>query len=205
MVAAAGDCHRAAFVKLVSGFRSCPRVIYRQMPRRVNRFFEQILWSWWQSPRCETRGKAELRRPAQRRAARPWPARRRRARDSLGSAPGPAQFSAPAENTGRRTFLNINRQQRNAGRVPPRPGRVGSQISESGWPKSTPAEAFPNFFMFTLPPPPDRFQPKIIMSEPIPYLDLKAQLKPLRAEIDAAISRTLDNCSFCPGPDVVAV
>ena len=41
------------------------------------------------------------------------------------------------------------------------------------------------------------------MSEPVPYLDLKAQLKPLRAEIDAAIARTLDNCSFCLGPDVV--
>ena len=40
------------------------------------------------------------------------------------------------------------------------------------------------------------------MSEPAPYLDLKAQLKPLRAEIDAAIARTLDNCSFCLGPDV---
>ena len=41
------------------------------------------------------------------------------------------------------------------------------------------------------------------MNTPIPYLDLKAQLKPLRAEIDAAIARTLDNCSFCLGPDVV--
>ena len=41
------------------------------------------------------------------------------------------------------------------------------------------------------------------MSEPIPYLDLKAQIKPLRAEIDAAIARTIDNCSFCLGPDVV--
>jgi len=40
------------------------------------------------------------------------------------------------------------------------------------------------------------------MSEPVPYLDLRAQLKPLRAEIDAAIARTLDNCSFCLGPDV---
>jgi dTDP-4-amino-4,6-dideoxygalactose transaminase len=40
------------------------------------------------------------------------------------------------------------------------------------------------------------------MSEPVPYLDLRAQLKPLRAELDAAISRTLDNCSFCLGPDV---
>jgi len=41
-----------------------------------------------------------------------------------------------------------------------------------------------------------------IMAEPIPYLDLKAQIKPLRAEIDAAIARTIDNCSFCLGPDV---
>src|SRR5215475_1334612 len=41
------------------------------------------------------------------------------------------------------------------------------------------------------------------MSDPIPYLDLKAQLKPLRAEIDAAIARNIDNCSFCLGPDVV--
>ena len=40
------------------------------------------------------------------------------------------------------------------------------------------------------------------MSEPVPYLDLRAQLKPLRAEIDAALARTLDNCSFCLGPDV---
>ena len=40
------------------------------------------------------------------------------------------------------------------------------------------------------------------MSEPVPYLDLRAQLKPLRAELDAAIARTLDNCSFCLGPDV---
>ena len=40
------------------------------------------------------------------------------------------------------------------------------------------------------------------MSEPVPYLDLRAQLKPLRAELDAAIARTLNNCSFCLGPDV---
>ena len=39
------------------------------------------------------------------------------------------------------------------------------------------------------------------MPEPIPYLDLKAQIKPLRAQIDAAIARTIDNCSFCLGPD----
>src|SRR5712671_2685442 len=40
------------------------------------------------------------------------------------------------------------------------------------------------------------------MTEPVPYLDLKAQLRPIRGEIDAAIARTLDNCSFCLGPDV---
>lgn len=37
----------------------------------------------------------------------------------------------------------------------------------------------------------------------VPSLDLPAQMKPLRVEIDAAIARTLDNCSFCLGPDVV--
>ena len=36
----------------------------------------------------------------------------------------------------------------------------------------------------------------------IPYLDLAAQMRPLRKEIDAAIARTLDSCSFCLGPDV---
>ena len=36
----------------------------------------------------------------------------------------------------------------------------------------------------------------------VPYLDLPAQMRPLRAEIDAAIARTLDQCSFCLGPDV---
>ena len=36
----------------------------------------------------------------------------------------------------------------------------------------------------------------------VPYLDLVAQMRPLRKEIDAAIARTLDNCSFCLGPDV---
>ena len=46
----------------------------------------------------------------------------------------------------------------------------------------------------------DRFR-NYYMAEPIPYLDLKAQIKPLRAEIDAAIARTIDNCSFCLGPD----
>src|SRR5215468_11547988 len=37
----------------------------------------------------------------------------------------------------------------------------------------------------------------------VPYLDLVAQMRPIRAELDAAIARTLDNCSFCLGPDVV--
>jgi dTDP-4-amino-4,6-dideoxygalactose transaminase len=37
----------------------------------------------------------------------------------------------------------------------------------------------------------------------VPYLDLQAQMRPIREEIDAAIARTLDNCSFCLGPDVV--
>ncbi|EEF62391.1 DegT/DnrJ/EryC1/StrS family aminotransferase [Pedosphaera parvula] len=41
------------------------------------------------------------------------------------------------------------------------------------------------------------------MDQPIPYLDLPAQLRPLRKEIDAVIAKTLDNCSFCLGPDVV--
>ncbi len=36
----------------------------------------------------------------------------------------------------------------------------------------------------------------------VPYLDLPAQMRPIRKEIDAAIGRTLDNCSFCLGPDV---
>lgn len=36
----------------------------------------------------------------------------------------------------------------------------------------------------------------------VAYLDLVAQMRPLRKEIDAAIAKTLDNCSFCLGPDV---
>ncbi|HVM49471.1 MAG TPA: DegT/DnrJ/EryC1/StrS family aminotransferase [Candidatus Acidoferrum sp.] len=36
----------------------------------------------------------------------------------------------------------------------------------------------------------------------IPYLDLPAQMRGIRPDIDAAIARTLDNCSFCLGPDV---
>jgi dTDP-4-amino-4,6-dideoxygalactose transaminase len=40
------------------------------------------------------------------------------------------------------------------------------------------------------------------MSEPVPYLDLPAQMRGIRREVDIAIARTLDNCSFCLGPDV---
>jgi dTDP-4-amino-4,6-dideoxygalactose transaminase len=40
------------------------------------------------------------------------------------------------------------------------------------------------------------------MSEPIPYFDLPAQIRSLRKDLDTAIGRTLDNCSFCLGPDV---
>jgi dTDP-4-amino-4,6-dideoxygalactose transaminase len=38
---------------------------------------------------------------------------------------------------------------------------------------------------------------------PIPYLDLSAQMRSIRREVDEAIARTLDHCSFCLGPDVV--
>jgi dTDP-4-amino-4,6-dideoxygalactose transaminase len=40
------------------------------------------------------------------------------------------------------------------------------------------------------------------MSDQVPYLDLSAQIRSVRKEIDAAIARTIDNCSFCLGPDV---
>jgi len=40
------------------------------------------------------------------------------------------------------------------------------------------------------------------MTDKVPYLDLPAQLRGLRKEIDAALARTLDHCSFCLGPDV---
>ena len=40
------------------------------------------------------------------------------------------------------------------------------------------------------------------MNTPVPYLDLKAQIKALRPELDAALARVLDNCSFVLGPDV---
>jgi dTDP-4-amino-4,6-dideoxygalactose transaminase len=37
---------------------------------------------------------------------------------------------------------------------------------------------------------------------PIPYLDLPAQMRSIRKEIDSAIARSLDHCTFCLGPDV---
>ena len=40
------------------------------------------------------------------------------------------------------------------------------------------------------------------MADPIPYLDLPAQLRGIRKGLEAAIARTLDHCSFCLGPDV---
>lgn len=39
------------------------------------------------------------------------------------------------------------------------------------------------------------------MSEQIPYFDLPAQIRSLRKDLDAVIAKTLDNCSFCLGPD----
>ena len=39
-------------------------------------------------------------------------------------------------------------------------------------------------------------------ADPVPYLDLPAQMRAIRKDIDAAIARTFDNCSFCLGPDV---
>lgn len=42
------------------------------------------------------------------------------------------------------------------------------------------------------------------MNQSVPYLDLAAQMRPIRTEIDAAIARALDSCSFCLGPDVDA-
>lgn len=41
------------------------------------------------------------------------------------------------------------------------------------------------------------------MPDKVPYLDLPAQIRSLRSELDAVIARTLDNCSFCLGPDTV--
>ncbi len=40
------------------------------------------------------------------------------------------------------------------------------------------------------------------MADAIPYLDLPAQLRGVRKDLEAAIARTIDHCSFCLGPDV---
>ena len=39
------------------------------------------------------------------------------------------------------------------------------------------------------------------MSDSVPYLDLPAQLRAIRSDLDQAIARTIDKCSFCLGPD----
>jgi dTDP-4-amino-4,6-dideoxygalactose transaminase len=36
----------------------------------------------------------------------------------------------------------------------------------------------------------------------IPYFDLPAQIRSIRPDLEAAIGRSLDNCTFCLGPDV---
>src|SRR5689334_18156037 len=36
----------------------------------------------------------------------------------------------------------------------------------------------------------------------VPYLDLPAQIRSIRKELDAAIARALDQCAFCLGPEV---
>lgn len=41
------------------------------------------------------------------------------------------------------------------------------------------------------------------MADNVPYLDLPAQIRSIRGNLDAAIARSLDNCSFCLGPDVL--
>ena len=41
------------------------------------------------------------------------------------------------------------------------------------------------------------------VEETIPYFDLPAQLRSIRKDLDAALARTIDHCSFCLGPDVV--
>lgn len=41
------------------------------------------------------------------------------------------------------------------------------------------------------------------MSDPIPYMNLQAQMHSLRPEIDEALRLSLDRCSFCLGPEVM--
>ena len=37
---------------------------------------------------------------------------------------------------------------------------------------------------------------------PVPYFDLPAQIRSIRKDLEAAIARSLDQCTFCLGPDV---
>jgi dTDP-4-amino-4,6-dideoxygalactose transaminase len=48
----------------------------------------------------------------------------------------------------------------------------------------------------------EKYTTQLNMAEAIPYFDLPAQTRSIRTEVDAAIARTLDNCTFCLGPDV---
>ena len=38
----------------------------------------------------------------------------------------------------------------------------------------------------------------------VPYLDLKAQYRSIKSEIDEAIARVLESCQFVLGPEVAA-
>ncbi len=40
------------------------------------------------------------------------------------------------------------------------------------------------------------------MTQRVPYIDLRAQVRQLRAELEAAARRVFDNCTFCLGPEV---
>ena len=39
----------------------------------------------------------------------------------------------------------------------------------------------------------------------IPFVDLKAQYQSIKEEVDQAVLKTLENCSFVLGPDVAAL
>ncbi len=41
-------------------------------------------------------------------------------------------------------------------------------------------------------------------STPVPFVDLQAQMRSIRAEVDAAIAGVLDSCQFTLGPEVTA-
>ncbi len=43
---------------------------------------------------------------------------------------------------------------------------------------------------------------KTSLNQAVPYFDLPAQIRSIRSDLDAAIARSLDNCTFCLGPDV---